>query len=234
MLKPRNIALVVLMSSFCAVPPAAQRRFPTNVPEGELNTLTDAERAEGWVLLFNGRDLAGWESDGRGAWRVEDGILVSTDGPSHLFTVEQFADFEISWDLCAYDVAVPKQRFGNSGVFLRTVKTGEAYPKGYEIQVDPYDIRNPTGGVYGMAPGNLLVEDGKWKPEAFLEVHEGKWINQRARIRGNRIEVWVNGRQTLDWTDDRRQFPAPGPVALQNHHKSDVVLFTNIKLRRLE
>jgi hypothetical protein len=223
----------VLLALGCWVD--AQVRFPTNIPEGDLNTLTDAEKAEGWELLFNGSDLAGWETDARGAWRIEKGILVSTDGPSHLFTLEMFADVEVSWYVCAYDIAVPKQRFGNSGVFLRTVKTDGNYPRGYEVQVDPYDIKNPTGGIYGMAPGSLLVDgSGSWKPEAFLQVHEGKWIHQRARIKGNRIEIWINGEKTLDWTDPENRFPEPGPIALQNHHKSDVVLFANIKARNLK
>lgn len=234
MLKTIGLAACLTIGTL-TVGSGAEVRFPTNVPAGDLNTLTEVEKAEGWMLLFNGRDLEGWESDGRGAWRVEQGILVSTDGPSHLFSRDVFGDVEVAWYLCTYDIAVPKQRLGNSGVFLRTVKTEEAYPKGYEIQVDPYDIKNPTGGVYGMAPGTLLVDGfGRWKPDAFLQVHEGKWIHQRARIRGSRIEIWVNGEQTLDWTDPEHRFPSPGPIALQNHHKSDVVLFTNIKLRRLD
>lgn len=208
--------------------------FPTMKPKGDLNTLTEQEKADGWELLFNGKNLDGWEFD-RGDWKVEDGIIISENGAGHLFAKEEYQDYELSWDVCAYDVAIPKQRFGNSGVFLRGIKTGGSFPKGYEVQVDPYDIKNPTGGVYGKAPGNLLVdEQGNWKKDAFFEVHEGKWMNQRARIEGNRIQVWVNGKQTLDWTDPDNSFMEPGFIALQNHHRSDVVLFTNIKIKKIK
>ncbi len=96
-------------------------------------------------------------------------------------------------------------------------------------------MKNPTGGIYGLAPGNLLVdENGNWKKEAFFDVHEGKWIHQRVRIEGNRIQIWVNGQQTLDWTDEKNSFPEAGYIALQNHHKTDVVLFTNIKIKELK
>ncbi len=141
------------------------------------------------------KTLEGWEFDTeqfKGDWYVDEGILVSDEAPrsSHLFTKKKYKNFELSWDVCAYDVAVPKQRFGNSGVFVRCIKTGGSFPSGYEVQVDPYDIKNPTGGIYGKAPGTLLVEDGKWKPEAFLQVHEGKWINQRVRIVDDHIMIW--------------------------------------------
>ncbi|UCF36988.1 MAG: DUF1080 domain-containing protein [Acidobacteriota bacterium] len=227
--------MVLLVTLACIVFGIGQKvQFPTNAPEGPVNQLSADEKADGWVLLFNGSDLSGWEHD-QGEWRVENGMIVSSNGPGHLFTQNKYADVEVEWDLCAYDIAVPKRRFGNSGVFLRAIKTGENYPQGYEVQVDPYDLKNPTGGIYGMAAGNLLVDGfGRWKQGAFFDVHEGKWIHQRARIEGSRIQVWVNGEKTLDWTDPENRFAKPGYIALQNHHKTDVVLFSSIKLRELK
>lgn len=228
------VALGLLASTAMA---QEKRQFPTNKPAGDLNVLTDQDKADGWELLFNGKDLTGWEADKEECWSVKDGIIVSEKGTTHLFSKEKFQNVELQWDVCAYDVAVPKQRFGNSGVFLRGIKEARpgAFPKGYEVQVDPYDVKNPTGGVYGKAPGNLLVdENGKWKPEAFFAVHEGKWMHQRARIEGNRIQVWINGEQTMDWTDPDNSFPEAGQISLQNHHATDVVLFANIKVKRIK
>ena len=239
-MKPRFVPCMTLLLvfAFAQLSTPAQGKFPTNIPKAPLNTLTDQEKADGWKLLFNGQNLDGWgfdEKAPRGEWTVKDGIIVSTKGTTHLFTEKTYKNFEASWDLCAYDAAVPKVRYGNSGVFLRGVKTGQAFPKGYEIQVDPYDQNNPTGGVYGVkAPGNLLVDEkGNWKPEAFFDVHEGKWINQRVRIEGNHITIWVNGKKTLDWEDEQKRFPEAGYISLQNHHPTCVVLFTNIKIKEL-
>jgi len=220
-----------------AMPALAQlegRTFPTNKPAGELNVLTDQEKADGWQLLFNGKDIEGWEFDRDGVWKVEDGVIISRNGTTHLFTKKKYKNFILSWDVCAYDVAVPKKRFGNSGVFVRGVKTDSAFPKGYEVQVDPYDIDNPTGGIYGRAPGNLLVENGQWKPEAFFEVHEGKWINQKVSCEDNHFKVWINGKLSLDWEDEQKAFPDAGYIALQNHHPTDIVLFANIKIKVLD
>ncbi|RJP30159.1 MAG: DUF1080 domain-containing protein [Candidatus Omnitrophota bacterium] len=218
-----------------------ERQFPTNRPAGELNALTDQEKADGWKLLFNGVDLAGWERDetyanDKGEWTVEAGIVISEKGASHLFTTKKYKNFIASWDVCAYDVNPLKQRFGNSGVFLRGIKNGRGFPEGYEVQVDPYDIRNPTGGIYGKAPGNLLVDPvtKQWKPEAFFDVHEGKWIHQKALILDNHIIIWINGQITLDWVDTEHSFMEAGHIALQNHHPTDVVLFTNIKIKELD
>lgn len=218
-----------------AVPAMAQGKFPTNKPDVEAaNQLTDQEKADGWKLLFNGENLDGMTPDA-GEWRVEDGIIISEKGTCHLFSNEKYKNLMASWWVCAYDVAVPKRRYGNSGVFLRGIKGRDgSFPKGYEVQVDPYDIKNPTGGIYGQSPGTLLVENGAWKPAAFLAVQEGKWAHQKAYIKDNHIKVWINGELTLDWTDEKNQFPEAGYLAFQNHHKTDVVLFTGIKIKVLD
>ena len=209
-----------------------------NFPKGELNTLSDQEKADGWKLLFNGKDFEGWDRDeGRyaGEWTIENGVIISQKGTTHLFSQKKYKNLDLSWDVCAYDVATPKIRYGNSGVFVRGIKSGQAFPRGYEVQVDPYDVKNPTGGVYGHNPGTLLVdENGNWKPAAFKEVHEGKWIHQRVRVENDHIEVWVNGEKTMDWVDPQKSFMEAGYIALQNHHPTDVVLFTNIKIKEMD
>ncbi len=232
-MKPFVLFIVAIALVCASVHAQESRSFPTNKPEGEFNTLSKEEQADGWELLFNGKNLNGWNYD-NGEWKVVDGIIVSRGGAAHLFSDRTFKNCIVQWDVCAYDVAIPKKRFGNSGVFVRTVKTGGSFPKGYEVQVDPYDINNPTGGIYGRAPGNLLVDNGQWKPEALFEVHEGKWIHQKVMCIDNHFIIWINGKITLDWTDPENAFPDAGPIALQNHHATDVVLFTNIKVKPLD
>lgn len=234
---PLLLSLLLMAAGAPAYPQSAP--IPaTNFPEPPLNTLTDQEKADGWQLLFNGKDMEGWEFDDakyKGEWKIEDGVLIAEKGPSHLFTAKKYKNFEASWNVCTYDIRVPKFRYGNSGIFVRGVKSGAAFPKGYEVQVDPYDVKNPTGGIYGMATGNLLVdENGNWKPEAFFDIHDGKWMSQRVKIVDNHIMVWINGKLTLDWKDEKNSFPEAGYIALQCHHATDVVLFTNIKIKVLD
>src|SRR5713226_6020788 len=68
------------------------------------NTLTDAEKAAGWKLLFNGKDLAGWHNfkrEGvRPGWQVKNGTLACVDphNAGDIVTTEQFDAFELQID----------------------------------------------------------------------------------------------------------------------------------------
>jgi hypothetical protein len=69
------------------------------------NTLTPAEQAAGWKLLFNGKNLDGWRGYTlkglpEAGWKVEDGLLKTVAGVKgkELITVEKFDDFELSWE----------------------------------------------------------------------------------------------------------------------------------------
>ncbi len=44
------------------------------------NTLSPAEKAEGWVLLFGGKTLAGWDQGAATTWRAENGTLIADSG----------------------------------------------------------------------------------------------------------------------------------------------------------
>ncbi len=69
--------LLLAALSFAEDKPAAQAAEP------KINTLTDAEKAAGWKLLFNGKDFTGWHNfkqEGvRPGWQVKDGALVCVD-----------------------------------------------------------------------------------------------------------------------------------------------------------
>ena len=70
------------------------------------NTLTSAEKADGWVLLFNGENLDGWR-DYNGdsltnGWTVVDGCIQASgngaDGAGYIVTDKTYENFELSWD----------------------------------------------------------------------------------------------------------------------------------------
>lgn len=92
--------------------------------------------AEGWVSLFNGRDLSGWQANENAeTFSVEEGLLL-VDGPrSHLFYTGEvnngvFRDFELL-------VEVKTEPRANSGIFFHTEWQDRGWPaKGYEAQVN--------------------------------------------------------------------------------------------------
>src|SRR5262249_20615514 len=91
-----------------------------------------AGEQDGWVKVFNGKDLDGWKigygpkaNAGNSTWKVIDGIIVGEGEVSHLFTPrDDYTNFEVKSEIMINDK-------GNSGLFFRTA-FGPGFPKGYE------------------------------------------------------------------------------------------------------
>ena len=88
------------------------------------NTLTAAERAAGWRLLFDGRSLDGWRGYKSDAappgWRVVDGTLTKDGQVADIVSREQFGDFELEMEWKIGDA-------GNSGIFYRGTEEDEPH-----------------------------------------------------------------------------------------------------------
>ena len=98
------------------------------------NTLTAAEKAAGWKLLFDGRTTEGWRGFKTAApdpgWQARDGALGPDPKRSRdIMTKEMFGDFELAFE---WRIG-PK---GNSGVMYRVTEDGgQTYHSGPEYQV---------------------------------------------------------------------------------------------------
>ncbi|GAA0735136.1 3-keto-disaccharide hydrolase [Sphingomonas japonica] len=214
------------------------------------NTLTAAERAQGWQLLFNGRDLSGWQAFGGGpapaSWLVRDGTLVMTknDGQmsgTDLVTADSYGAFELTLDWKV-------EAGGNSGVFYLARKapgTTNIYETGIEMQVLD-DAGHPDGKIPSHRAGALydmtVPPPGAARPA-------GTWNHARLRVEPDRIRQWLNGTPTADVAfgnaEWRKRVAASkfadmplfatfssGVIGLQDH--GDPVEFRNIKIRRLD
>jgi len=206
------------------------------------NTLTEAERADGWRLLFDGRTTNGWrgfrqESMPQG-WEVVDGTLAFRGSGGDIVTDDVFEDFDLLID---WRVGPG----GNSGIFYRVSEDVETiYHSAPEYQLlddaAHADGASPTtsaGSAYGLYP----TPRGAVKPA-------GEWNTSRIIVRDNHVEHWLNGVQTASyelWSDDWEarvrdskfsQWPpygraTRGNIGLQDH--GDPVSFRNIKIREL-
>ena len=213
----------------------------TAVRAQAVNVLTDAERAAGWRLLFDGRTLNGWMGYDQGAlsgWAAADGALTRIAPGGDIITEAQFADFELSaeWKV---------EAGGNSGIFYRAARGQEwIYHSAPEMQVlddarhrDGRDARTSSGSNYGLH----AVPRGIVKPA-------GEWNHALIRVRGNAVEHWLNGVKVVEyvlgspeWVELVRnskfaQWPAygrsvRGHIGLQDH--GDPVYYRNIKVREL-
>ncbi len=180
----------------------------------EENSLSSQELAEGWILLFDGETLYGWESGGAANWKVADGIISVSEGdggPSLLATTSEFGDCELKVDFRA-----PADT--NSGVFLRSpLKPTEPASDCYELNIAPADNPFPTGSFV------------KRQKTEGAEVKVNQWNTFEATARGGHLVVKLNGKEITDYTDP--QPIARGRIGLQ--HNSGKVEFRNVKLKPL-
>lgn len=208
-----------------------------------MNTLTEAEKAEGWELLFDGKTTEGWHNylkeDVQG-WMVENGELITQGQVGDIVTDEEFGDFELyfEWKIS------PE---GNSGVIYRVVED-EAYSSTYitgpEFQL--IDDENYPGELQDVqkSGANYALD----APSELAANPAGTYNTSRIRIEDGTVEHWLNGVKVVTyelgspaWEEKVAQTKFKdmpdygkaerGHIALQDH--SDPVSFRNIKIRRL-
>lgn len=201
-----------------------------------------AEPEAGWRQLFNGRDLTGWEANAdAGAFTVVDGVIKAhathPRNRGHLFFVgagqggdEKFRNFEL--------VAVVRGEPGsNSGIFFHTdraTRDGVLHLRnGYELQLSssPQEKRK-TGSLYAVVD------------LATSPVDESQWFTARLRVEGQRIQIWINEKPVVDYTEPPNPVRPPersgrllrregGAIALQAHDDRSTFYFREIRVRPL-
>lgn len=177
-------------------------------------SLTEAEIQAGWISLFDGRTLFGWDVPTTSNWHVEDGAIVVDSGDkSLLLTPFRFDDFEFR---CSFHVA----KGGNSGVFLRTAENASNPAK------DTYEL-NICDGHPSHKTGSLV---GRYIAEDVPEV-EGSWHDFRVVCNGPQIQVWLDEKQIVDFTDTSDAIRLSGRIGLQMNEGRSA--FRNVCLRPL-
>jgi hypothetical protein len=207
-----------------------------------LMTFT-AIAADGWVQMFNGKDLTGWKSNGStedkpeantGAFTVKDGELIVSGGRAHLFYVgpdgnAKFKDFE-------FKAKVKTTPGANSGIYFHTAWQEKGWPSaGYECQVNAThtDVKK-TGGLYAVA--DVL----NTAPHL-----DNEWFDYGIKVEGKRIVITINGKVTTDWTEPADWDPATklqnmqgrklgeGTIAIQGHDPKSVIHYKDLQIKAL-
>ena len=192
-------------------PSAAVR--PASAAETELpvQLLSDAELSEGWLSLFDGVSLYGWQATSDANWQVTDGaITVDSGGKGLLCTTSPFSDYVLKLEFQAEPTT-------NSGVFLRTgLSPADVAVDCYELNIAPPDNPFPTGGLVARA-------------KAPADLNRDGWQTFEIFVEGGRLRVVLDGTKVLDYQD-----PAPvrrGLIGLQLNEGK--VAFRNIRIRPL-
>jgi hypothetical protein len=204
------LACLVAVTACVSAPVQTQSGTPARTAP---NTLSAAERAAGWRLLFDGATFAGWRGLGYDSvptahWTVENGAIkkiprgeiprMSDGQPARggdLMTTERFADFELAWEWRI-------SRAGNSGVKynvseeLSIANAANHAALGFEYQLldDSLHEDNKVASHRAGALYDLIA------PNASKTLRPvGHWNESRIVFGGNHGEHWLNGRKIIEF-----------------------------------
>lgn len=194
------------------------------LPDGKTHAFTGErapslrrDKAPVWgspIVLFNGKDLSGWQAVGnKNQWVVENGVLKSPASGANLRTEKTFTDFKLH-----VEFRYPKG--SNSGVYLR----GR-----YEVQIEDSKGQEPFIGGLGAVYGFL-------KPSDMPAKDAGEWQSYDITLIGRRVTVVLNGVTIIQ----NQEIPGitggaldskegePGPIYFQGDHGA--IEYRNIKI----
>ncbi|MCI0704009.1 MAG: DUF1080 domain-containing protein [Planctomycetia bacterium] len=186
--------------------------------------------------LFTGKNLDGWKVNAVNPKRMSSefevtkaGELSVKNGPGDLVTEKEFDNFVLQLECKTLGKAL------NSGIFFRCIP-GQ-YQNGYEAQIQnaykendrtkPVDFG--TGAIYRRIAARKVVSN------------DNEWFTMTVVADGKHFATWVNGYQTVDWIDDRKENENPrngyraakGPISIQGHDPTTDLLFRNIRIVEL-
>jgi len=194
------------------------------------------EDEEGFVSLFNGRDMTGWTGDTKGYSAVNGRIVLDPKHSSgNLFTVNEYGDFILRFDFRLTPGT-------NNGLAIRSPLTGRPAYDGMEIQI--LDHKAPKykdllpyqfhGSIYGVVPAkhDYLKPIGEWNSEEVI-------------ARGPNIKVILNGTTIVDADIEKASTPKtidgkdhPGLKRKKGHigfcGHGDPVEFCNLRIKALD
>lgn len=210
------------------------------------HALTDAEKGEGWQLLFDGNSKAGWHSYNKKGnlddWKVENGALVlnSTKKDDDIVTDEEYENFHlmVDWNI---------SEGGNSGIIFDVKESPEfdrTYKTGPEMQVldnerhsDAKIPKHRAGDLYDLiaCSTETVKPAGQWNTAEIIKNKDSLTLRLngttvvQTKMFDNAWKKMVAGSKFHEW----KSFGTAkkGKIALQDH--GDKVMYRNIKLRKL-
>jgi hypothetical protein len=173
--------------------------------------LTEQEIADGFVSMFDGKTLTGWQGDTTG-YQAKEGVLVCTKQGRRLQTEKKYGNFVLRFQ---YKL----QPGGNNGINIRGMEIqilDDDAPKHAKLKPCQYH-----GSVYCHVP----AERGHQKPI-------GEWNEQEILVDGQHVKVTLNGTVIVDADTNHSALKKPaGTIGFKGHHEH--VEFRNLRIREL-
>ncbi len=183
----------------------------------------------GWVDLFNGKDLTGWNTTGN--WIVKDGVITlhPREGEEGWQRYDAYLTSEKIYRNYVLEVDFKFAPEGNSGVFLRVGDLGDHVASGFEIQIlDTHHLEKPGNHDCGGIIRTTAPFVNAVKPA-------GEWNRYQIVMKDSHLVVFLNGQliQALDLSKSAmKSRPMAGYISFQDEAK--VVSYKNIRIKELE
>ncbi|MES2706798.1 MAG: DUF1080 domain-containing protein [Verrucomicrobiota bacterium] len=192
------------------------------------------EARDGWISLFNGKDLSGWKvnEENPSAFSVQDGAIHIKGGRSHIFYAGEvkgakFRNFE-------FKAKVLTKKNANSGIYFATEYQKDGWPaKGYECQVNNSFDKDPrrTGSLYA-------IRDVQEKL-----VPDDQWFDYHIKVDGQHVTIAINGKTVSEYTEkptdardadkQNRWIKDGGTFAFQAHDPGCEAFYKDIQVKPL-
>ncbi len=185
------------------------------------------------VPLFDGKTFNGWEGDKETVWHIEDGALRAgsltqkQEKNNFLATVKEYGNFELTlkWKLEG------TEGFVNGGVQFHSKRV----PNHWEVSGYQADLgAGYDGALYDESRRNkVLVQPTKDLLEKARKP-VGEWNDYKIRAEGRHLQIWLNGVQTVDYTEPDAAIPLKGIIAVQIHgDATSVVRYKDLMIEEL-
>lgn len=184
------------------------------------------------VQLFDGKTLDGWNGDEK--WfRVQDGAIVAgsaTEKIPHnqfLCTNKTYGDFELTVE------AKLVGQGNNAGVQFRTKRIpNDTEVIGYQADIGFMPNGTCWGALYDESRRRKFLAESS--DVAMKALKRGDWNELRVVAKGSRIQIFLNGTKTVDYTEPDPKIERDGVIALQVHSGPPLeVFYRNIRLKEL-
>jgi hypothetical protein len=214
---------------FCVLAVTSVLEFTGGSSQAGQLCADDAKSAaaeEGFLPLFDGKTLSGWEGDEE-LWEAKDGMIVG-DSPGikrneFLATKKSYGDFELRLEFRL------RKGEGNSGVQFRSQRVKDSSEvSGYQADIG----EKYWGCLYDESRRNKVLVQAPSALEKSL--HKEDWNSYVIRAEGNRIKLTINGVTTVDYREEDDSIARDGIIALQVHAGGPLrVEFRKLRLREL-
>ncbi|AWV98730.1 3-keto-disaccharide hydrolase [Arcticibacterium luteifluviistationis] len=174
------------------------------------------QTTESSVSLFDGETFNGWEGDTLNTWRIEDGVIIGGNlnemvpHNDFLCTTTTYDNFHLKLKI----KLTGSEGFVNSGIQFRSERLKEPAHEMTGYQADWGE--NYWAGLYDESRRNvtLIAPDST---EVLTWIKPNDWNDYEIKAEGKRIRLYINGHQSVDYTEKDDSIPQSGLIGLQIH-----------------